>query len=64
MKNLIMYLIMFLSCTNLLQAQVTFESNGQQLDRISGRGVALGDFNEDGSIDAFVGTGNRYMVYF
>jgi hypothetical protein len=63
MKNLIMYLIMFLSCTNLLHAQVSFESNGQQLDRIVGRGVALGDFNEDGHLDAFISLENRFRVY-
>ena len=35
-------------------AQVTFASNGQQLNDLVGRGVALADFNGDGALDAFV----------
>jgi hypothetical protein len=36
------------------EAQVTFASNGQQLNNLVGRGVALADFNGDGALDAFV----------
>jgi N-acetylneuraminic acid mutarotase len=35
-------------------AQVTFASNGQQLNDLVGRGVAIADFNADGNLDAFV----------
>ncbi len=64
MKKPVIWFIAFISFSNLLHGQVTFESNGQQLDQLSGRGVAIGDFNEDGSLDAFVGTGNSYRIYF
>ena len=50
-------------------SEVRFVENGQQLNRLAGRGVALGDFNGDGCLDAFVvnentpdGAGHR--VYF
>jgi len=33
---------------------VGFSSNGQQLNNMVGRGVALADFNRDGALDAFV----------
>jgi len=50
------------------QAQVTFASNGQQLNNFVGRGVALTDFNGDDKLDAFVvnesGQNNQYRVYF
>ena len=48
----------------LSQAQVTFEKNGQQLNRISGRNVALGDFNEDGALDVIFGAWDINYVYF
>jgi hypothetical protein len=35
-------------------AQVTFASNGQQIDNLVGRGVALADFHGDRALDAFV----------
>ncbi|MBN2009001.1 VCBS repeat-containing protein [candidate division KSB1 bacterium] len=35
-------------------AQVTFLNNGQQLNNLAGRGVALADFNQDNVLDAFV----------
>jgi len=34
--------------------QVAFSSNGQLLNNLVGRGVALADFNRDGALDAFV----------
>jgi len=63
MNRSILWIIAFISCSNLLQAQVSFKSNGQQLDSIVGRGVALGDFNEDGHLDAFISMRNRFLVY-
>ena len=36
------------------EAQVSFVGNGQQLNNFVGRGVALADFNGDGSLDACV----------
>ena len=36
------------------QAQVAFAHNGQTLNDLVGRGVALADFNGDGALDAFV----------
>lgn len=52
-----------------LQAQVTFISNGQLLNKLAGRGVVLADFNHDGNTDAFVVNddgpeGKGYRVYF
>jgi len=35
-------------------APVSFSSNGQHLNNLVGRGVALADFNLDGALDAFV----------
>lgn len=49
-------------------AAVSFAETGQQLNRLAGRGVALGDFNGDGKLDAFVANANMpdgagYRVY-
>ena len=63
MKNSMLTLAVILSGFSQLHAQVSFKGNGQQLDSITGRGVALGDFNNNGALDAFVGMGNRYRVY-
>ena len=50
------------------EAQVTFRSNGQQLNNFVGRGVALADFTGDGALDAFVvnesGQNSQYRIYF
>ena len=64
MNRTIMWIIAFISFSNLLYGQVTFESSGQQPDQLKGWGVALGDFNEDGSLDAFVTSSSGYQVYF
>jgi hypothetical protein len=45
-------------------AQVSFINNGQQLNRFVGRNVTLGDFNDDGSLDAFVNNEDNFRVYF
>jgi hypothetical protein len=37
-----------------LPVPVAFSGNGQQLNNLVGRGVALSDFNRDGTLDAFV----------
>ena len=49
--------------------EVSFVEAGQQLNRLAGRGVALGDFNGDGCLDAFVVNvnspdGEGHRVYF
>jgi hypothetical protein len=51
------------------QTQVVFARNGQTLNDLIGRGVALADFNGDGSLDAFVvnevgANGQDCRVYF
>ena len=51
------------------QAQVTFVNNGQALNEMVGRGVALADFNGDAALDAFVvnesgPTSQECRVYF
>jgi hypothetical protein len=50
------------------EAQVTFRSNGQQLNNFVGRGVVLADLNGDGALDAFVinesGPNSQYRIYF
>jgi hypothetical protein len=40
-----------------------FVETGQQLNRFVGRGVALGDFNSDGTLDAFVVNEEGFRVY-
>jgi hypothetical protein len=49
------------------EAQVTFSSNGQQLNNFVGRGVALADLTGDGALDAFVvnesGQNSLFRVY-
>ena len=50
-------------------AQIGFASNGQQLNNLVGRGVALADFDGDGALDAFVvnqsgSNGQDDRVYF
>lgn len=49
--------------------EVSFTDNGQQLNRLAGRGLALRDFNGDGCLDAFVVNvdspdGEGHRVYF
>jgi hypothetical protein len=51
------------------QARVALMDNGQKINEGIGRGVALADFNGDGTLDAFVVnetgfTGSRFRVYF
>lgn len=44
-------------------ARVSFVESGQQLERMIGRGIALGDFNGDGRLDAFILNETDYRVY-
>lgn len=57
-------IISVLILNGVLSAQVTFINNGQQLNRFIGRNVALGDFNNDGAIDAFVNNSDNFLIYF
>ena len=47
---------MFLEAALFLRARdaVLFVEDGQHLNLLAGRGVALGDFNGDGRLDVFV----------
>jgi hypothetical protein len=61
-------IVLFLSTYSAAgEAQVTFASNGQQLNNFVGRGVALADLNGDGALDAFVvnesGQNSQYRIY-
>ena len=69
MKNFFITAIIFTCTLNIVDAQVSFVSNGQQLNRLAGRGVLVSDFNDDGYPDVFVVNedgpeGNGYRVYF
>ena len=54
MKNFFITAIIFTCTLNIVDAQVSFVSNGQQLNRLAGRGVLVSDFNDDGYPDVFV----------
>ena len=43
---------------------LSFAQSGQQLDKIIGRGIALGDFNGDGHLDAWVANQEESQVCF
>jgi hypothetical protein len=63
----VLFIIMILSTASF--AQLSFVNNGQQLNKLAGRGVLLSDFNGDGFLDAFVVNengpeGDGYCVYF
>ena len=64
MKNLVTVTVLLFVSVHLSQAQVTFEKNGQQIPRVSGWNVAVGDFNEDGALDAVFGSRTSLDVYF
>ena len=65
MKNSIRAIALLFVSVHLSQAQVTFEKNDQSYAPVIGRGVALGDLNEDGFIDAFTSSqSNGFQVYF
>jgi len=57
-----------LALSSFCEAQVSFVGNGQQLNNLVGRGVALADFNGDGALDAFTvneaGPNSQSRVYF
>jgi hypothetical protein len=64
MKTSIRLVTIFFSFVNIVNAQVSFVSNGQQINFAPGRNVVLGDFNGDSTLDAFVVNANDYRVYF
>jgi hypothetical protein len=64
MKCLIRWVIIFFGSVGVGYSQLSFTSNGQEINREIGRGVVLGDFNNDGSLDAFVVNDNNYRIYF
>ena len=64
MKKRTVVLTVLFSFTTLLQAQISFDMTGQQLDKGNGRQVKLGDFNCDGKLDAFVSYWNSNAVYY
>ena len=47
-------LVLVVSAGTAEAAQIVLTANGQQLNNLVGRGVALADFNGDGALDAFV----------
>jgi hypothetical protein len=57
-----------LTLVSAAEAQVSFVTNGQQINNGVGRGVALADFNGDGALDALTvneaGPNSQYRVYF
>jgi hypothetical protein len=57
MKNILL-IVATLTVIQVCNAQLNFIDNGQQINNIDGRGVALGDFNFDGFPDAFVANNN------
>jgi hypothetical protein len=64
MKKQMVILVLLFSFVTLLQAQISFESNGQQINRAVGRDVVLEDFNGDSALDAFVQNETDYRIYF
>lgn len=64
MKNSVIAIALLFVLVHLSQAQVSFEKNGQQIPRVDGRSVALGDLNEDGALDAVFGSWDNNYVYF
>ena len=58
-------LILWVAVIAAATAQIQFEENDQSYAPVIGRGVALGDLNEDGFIDAFTSSqSNGFQVYF
>lgn len=64
MKKIIVIFILLCICLNFIQAQVSFKSNGQQFAEGIGREIALGDFNNDKFLDAFIINQDGFVVYF
>jgi hypothetical protein len=59
-------IILFRGTAWYANAQLSFTDNGQQINNFDGRGVAMGDFNDDGALDAFVANwdaANNLKVY-
>jgi hypothetical protein len=58
------FVAMIALSVNICLAQVSFESNKQQINNFIGRGIQLSDFNGDDVLDAFVVNEDDYRVYF
>lgn len=64
MKKRMVVIIVLFSFVTLLQAQISFDSTGQQLEKGNGRQVKLADFNGDGKLDAFVNYWSSTALYY
>ena len=49
---------------SVLNGQIKFSDNGQQINKYIGRSLALADFNYDGALDAFVNNEDNFKIYF
>jgi hypothetical protein len=64
MRLLVLFLAVSMTVPHASRGQISFGLNGQQLTRIVGRGVEMGDFNGDGFIDALVSTETDNRIFF
>jgi hypothetical protein len=55
---------LFVISEHVSKAQVTFVSNGQQINKLAGRTANIGDLNGDEYLDAFVVNETDCRIYF